>query len=70
MTEVKGYKAFNPDWTCKKFKYEVGKTYEMNEMPVICERGFHFCENLADCFGITETRPGITMRRWLRAAWW
>ena len=25
---MKGYKVFNPDWTCRNFQYEVGKTYE------------------------------------------
>ena len=28
MGEVKGFKVFNPDWTCRGFQYEVGKTYE------------------------------------------
>ena len=47
---MKGYKIFNGDWTCRDFKYEVGKTYEMEESPQCCGRGFHFCTNLADCF--------------------
>ena len=47
---MKGYKVFNEDWTCRDFKYEVGKTYEMEESPQCCDRGFHFCTNLADCF--------------------
>ena len=47
---MKGYKVFNSDWTCRDFKYEVGKTYEMEESPKCCGRGFHFCTNLADCF--------------------
>ena len=44
------YKVFNPDWTCRGFKYQVGETYEEDINPSVCERGFHFCENLADCF--------------------
>jgi len=47
---MKGYKVFNKDWTCRGFYYEVGKTYEMKEDPVCCERGFHFCGKLIDCF--------------------
>ena len=47
---MKGYKVFNPDWTCKDMQYEVGKSYEMEGKPVICKRGFHFCEKIVDCF--------------------
>ena len=47
---MKGYKVFNPDWKCRNFQYEVGKTYEMNETPKICAVGFHFCKEASDCF--------------------
>lgn len=47
---MKGYKVFNSDWTCRGFQYEVGKTYEIDEKPVICECGFHFCTDPKDCF--------------------
>lgn len=47
---VKGYKVFNPDWTCRGFQYKVGKCYEMDERPKICERGYHFCKDLKDCY--------------------
>ena len=47
---LKGFKVFNPDWTCRGFKYEVGKTYEENVIPSICAKGFHFCKNARDCF--------------------
>ena len=47
---VKGYKVFNPDWTCMGFQYQVGKYYEIPEKPVVCKRGFHFCKNLLDCY--------------------
>lgn len=26
---IKGYKVFNPDWTCRDFQYEVGKHLRM-----------------------------------------
>lgn len=55
---MKGYKVFNPDWTCRGFKYEVGKTYEMPEEDIrICDSGYHFCEKVADCFGYYSFNP-------------
>ena len=50
MSEVKGYKVFKPDWTCRGFQYEVGKIFEEDVKPRCCDRGFHFCEKAADCF--------------------
>ena len=47
---MKGYKVFNPDFTCRGFKFEVGKTFEENITPECCEAGFHFCLKAADCF--------------------
>lgn len=47
---VLGYKVFNPDWTCREFQYEVGKSYEHKGEIGICEAGFHFCLRLIDCF--------------------
>lgn len=44
---VRGYKGFNKDFKCRDFQYEVGKEYEC-EKAVICEKGFHFCENPLD----------------------
>ena len=43
-----GYKAFNNGLTCRGFKYEIGQTYEMDEKPEACKRGFHFCKSIAD----------------------
>lgn len=47
---TKGYKVFNPDWTCRRFQYEVGKTYKHNGNIKIGSEGFHFYNRLADCF--------------------
>ena len=47
---IKGYKVFNPDWTCRNFQYEVGKTFEEDVTPKCCDRGFHFCTKASDCF--------------------
>ena len=45
-----GYKAFNADMTCRGMQYEIGKSYEMDGEIKLCNRGYHFCENIADCF--------------------
>ena len=47
---MKGYKVFNPDWTCRGYQFEVGKTFTEDVTPVCCGRGFHFCTKVADCF--------------------
>ncbi|XVG95849.1 pentapeptide repeat-containing protein [Eubacteriales bacterium KG125] len=47
---MRGYKAFNKDWTCRNFQYEIGKTFKHDGKLDMCGAGFHFCKNLADCF--------------------
>lgn len=47
---VKGYKVFDPDWTCRGFQYEVGKTFKHEGSIGLCKAGFHFCQNVLDCF--------------------
>ena len=47
---IKGYKVFNPDWTCRDFQYKVGETYEYYGNIKLCGGGFHFCVKAADCF--------------------
>ena len=54
---MKGYKVFNPDWTCRGFQYEVEKTFAEPMKPTICECGFHFCEKPADCFRYYDFDP-------------
>lgn len=54
---MKGYKVFNPDWTCKGFQYEVGKTFKYDGKLIPCKRGFHFCTNLSDCFNYYSFDP-------------
>jgi hypothetical protein len=54
---VKGFKVFNPDWTCRGFQYEVGKTYEEDVTPSVCNRGFHFCKQAKDCFNYYTFDP-------------
>lgn len=47
MTRI-AYKAFNKDWTCNGFQYEVGESYEHKGDISICSMGFHSCENPLD----------------------
>ena len=47
---IKGYKVFNPDWTCRGFQYEVGKTFKHDGDIEMCGAGFHFCQKISDCF--------------------
>ena len=61
MGRIKGYKVFGPDWICDPagtpFRYAVGETYEMEEVPIVCKRGFHFCERAVDCFNYYAFSP-------------
>ena len=54
---MEGYKVFKPDWTCRGFQYEVGKTFEEDVTPSCCNRGFHFCKELKDCFNYYPFNP-------------
>jgi hypothetical protein len=47
---TKGYKVFESDWTCRGYQYTCPGVFEMEESPICCERGFHFCTNLKECF--------------------
>ena len=47
---VKGYKVFNPDWTCKGKQYSCPGMFEEDVNPSVCDVGMHFCKNAADCF--------------------
>ena len=41
---MKAYKAFNHNWTCHDFAFEVGKTYTHDGPVKLCLSGFHACE--------------------------
>ncbi|MCC6776670.1 MAG: hypothetical protein IT537_08550 [Hyphomicrobiales bacterium] len=47
---VVAYKAFNADWSCQGFRYEIGKTYEHTGEVVLCGSGFHACTVPFDCW--------------------
>jgi len=48
---MKAYKGFDKDMTCRGFRYEEGKSYELpdGETAKLCESGFHACEAPIDC---------------------
>ena len=50
MNEIKDFKVFNPDWTCRSKLYTCPGTFEEDVTPNVCCKGMHFCEQLADCF--------------------
>ena len=49
-----GYKVFNKDWTCRRFQYKVGESYEIDKEPKVCNTGFHFCLKVSDCFNFYD----------------
>lgn len=44
-----GYKAAL-NYRCLEQRYAVGETYKMDEKPIICKKGFHYCETLNNVF--------------------
>ena len=56
MKKIKAYKILEHDYTCRGFKYEIGKTYKLTDEdenllePELCKRGFHACAKLEQCF--------------------
>jgi hypothetical protein len=51
MKRVKGFKAFSPDMICRDMQYEIGQEYKMDDTPIPCQKGYHFCKSIADCYG-------------------
>ena len=54
MDRVKGYKVFNPDWTCSPNgnikQYTCPGKFEEDITPVRCGHGMYFCRKASDCF--------------------
>ena len=45
-----GWKCFDSDLYCRGFKFEIGKTHEIEGDVTMCQNGFHFHENPQDIF--------------------
>ena len=54
---IKGFKVFNPDWTCRGKQYTCPGTFEEDVSPSVCDRGMHFCKVAADCFNYYSFDP-------------
>jgi hypothetical protein len=52
-----GYKVTNPDMSCRNFKYELGKLYKHDGVIQLCGSGFHFCEQINNCFNYYDFNP-------------
>ena len=62
MSEIiKGFKVFNPDWTCSPNgntkQYTCPGKFEEDVIPVRCGQGMHFCKEAADCFHYYNLSP-------------
>lgn len=55
--EVKGYKVFNPDWTCRDKQYTCPGTFRENCDLEVCGQGMHFCKQASDCFNYYSFDP-------------
>ena len=49
---MKGYKITNANMICRNYQYELNKKFILNnDKPLqLCDNGFHFCEEMKDCF--------------------
>ena len=54
---IRGFKVFNPDWTCRDKQYTCPGAVEEDVTPSVCDRGMHFCKKAADCFNYYSFNP-------------
>ncbi len=54
---IKGFKVFNPDWTCRDKQYTCPGAFEEDIAPSVCDCGMHFCKRAADCFNYYSFNP-------------
>ena len=55
--KVKGYKVFNPDWTCRGKQYSCPGNFEEDVTLSVCNSGMHFCKKASDCFNYYQFDP-------------
>ena len=59
--EVKGYKVFNPDWTCSpegnRKQYSCPGVFKDEVELIPRKRGMHFCTKASDCFNYHSFDP-------------
>lgn len=54
---IRGFKVFNPDWTCRNKQYTCPGAFEEDVTPSVCDRGMYFCKKAADCFNYYSFNP-------------
>ena len=54
---MKGFKVFNPDWTCRDKQYTCPGEFKEDVKPMTCSAGMHFCPDLKDCFEYYQNNP-------------
>jgi hypothetical protein len=54
---IKGYKVFNPDFTCREIQFSEGQAFEVSLPIKICEHGLHFCTKASHCFSYYKFDP-------------
>ena len=58
---IKGYKVFNPDWTCSPLgntkQYACPGVFKSHHGVDLCNHGMHFCIDLVNCFNYYPFDP-------------
>ena len=54
---IQSIKAFDADFSCRGYKFEIGKTYEVSGRIEACANGFHACPESEHPFSVFEYYP-------------
>ena len=54
---VKGFKVFNPDWTCRDKQYTCPGEFKEDVKPMACSAGMHFCPDQNECDEYNQHNP-------------